>query len=174
MDEITKRRLALLRKGIRPIPCEGKKPVLDNWPNLRPTEEQVLAWAKDYPTAKSTGANGKDMAGLDIDIRHPEAAATCEEAVREWVEDRGTILVRFGNRPKRLIPFCFEASFSKILRVLKDANGDKHRIEMLCDGQQWIEDGFNTDANAAYACRPRPYKHRRRAGDRRGRRREVD
>jgi hypothetical protein len=59
--------------------------------------------------------------------------------------------VRFGNRPKRLIPFTTDMPFPKILRVLKDVNGEKHRIEALCDGQQFLVDGLNPDANINYA-----------------------
>jgi hypothetical protein len=151
MDEKTKFRLDLLRNGIRPVACQGKRPVMDDWPNITPTEADVIAWGHKYPLANNTGANGKDVAGLDIDIRHPDAAAACEEAAREWAGDAGSILTRFGDRPKRLIPFLPDKPFPKILRVLKDANGETHRIEFLCDGQQFIANGFNPDAKVDYA-----------------------
>jgi len=45
-----------------------------------------------------------------------------ERLVRDRFEDKGRILVRFGNAPKRCIPFQTIEPFPKLLRLFGDAD----------------------------------------------------
>ena len=62
-----------------------------------------------------------------------------------------SLLVRFGQPPKRLIPFRCETPFTKIMVRFKAPDNDTmHKIEVLGDGQQFIADGVHPDTGKAY------------------------
>jgi Bifunctional DNA primase/polymerase, N-terminal len=114
----------------------------------------VEMWGKTWPDATNTGVVTRNAPTLDIDIRNEEAARAAEGLVRASYEDSGRLSVRFGNAPKRAIPFRTDKPFKKIATVLIAPNaapGDKpQKIEFLGDGQQVIVDGINPDANRPY------------------------
>jgi hypothetical protein len=88
------------------------------------------------------------------DIRDPYAAAAVERLVRDRFEDKGRILVRFGNAPKRCIPFQTIEPFRKILRLFGDADTpikDCEKLEFLGDGQQVVVDGVHPDTGKPYS-----------------------
>ena len=82
------------------------------------------------------------MPAIDIDIRDPFAAEAVEALARERFEERGYFLVRFGEPPKRAILLRTDQPFPKIVRNLTAPNGDEHKLEILCDGQQVIVFGI--------------------------------
>ena len=110
----------------------------------------MLAWEPRLNEWPSTGNRCTDQPCLDLDVRHPEAAEACEQKVRDWSDGRGELLVRFGLAPKRLIPFRTDTPFKKRLLVYRAPNGDRHRIELLADGQQAIFYGYHVEAKQDY------------------------
>jgi hypothetical protein len=156
----TETRLILREAGYQPIPCRGKNPGMMEkwaWQLLKNTSrEQVEGWERNFPDAKNTGLLTCLTPTFDIDIKHPGAATAIEEMVRERFEERGYVLVRFGLRPKRAIPFRTDAPFKKIVRnyiAPGDPEDDPkkwHKLEFLADGQQFIAFGIHPDTREPY------------------------
>ena len=145
-------RARLLAAGFAPLPVAGKQPVLDVWQTLTATTpDDLKIWAKDYPSAKNTGLLTRLMPTLDADIRNQEAAEAIEALVRERFEDRGSILVRIGNAPKRACPFRTNTPFSKITAKLVAPDGTRgEKIELLGNGQQVVVAGIHPDTKKPY------------------------
>ena len=108
-------RLRLQERGYSPISGEGKEPSLPAWQKkLTVTANEIASWDAKYPAARNTGIITRNTAGIDIDIlNHHAAADAVEELVRQRFGSRGKVLVRFGQRPKRLIPMRTDAPFKK-------------------------------------------------------------
>jgi hypothetical protein len=157
----TELRLQLLRLGYLPLPLYGKEPPaygknnkrkgLSNWPNLHATPDDVLMWDKVWPGASNTGVINAPTPAFDGDITHPEAARAVEDLVRERYAEVGHVLVRFGNPPKFAIPFRTDEPFEKLVVCLKAQDGTEHKIEFLCDGQQFVVDGIHPDTGKPYS-----------------------
>jgi Primase C terminal 2 (PriCT-2) len=58
--------------------------------------------------------------------------------------------VRFGKPPKRLIPVRTDEPFTKLSRVFISPNGAEQKIEILCDGQQYVVDGVHPETRQPY------------------------
>jgi RecA-family ATPase len=141
----------LARAGYVPTPLHGKIPALDKWQKkLEITAGDLNIWSRLYPDATNTGILCRITPSLDIDILHPEAAEAVEDLVRERFEERGRILVRFGNAPKRAIPFRTDEPFKKIFYDVIAPNGIAGRIEFLADGQQLASFGTHPDTRKPY------------------------
>jgi hypothetical protein len=140
-------RLALKANGHSPIPCKGKKPTLDSWQTkLDATDEEISQWS-----GTNTGILTERTAAFDIDITHEAAAVAVEELAREWLDDRGIILVRFGNAPKRAILFRTPKPFPKFVVHFTDPRTrTAHKIEVLAQGQQLVVDGTHPDTKQPY------------------------
>jgi hypothetical protein len=155
-------RLRLVLAGYTPVPLYGKAPPiygknnkrkgLADWEKLdNVTREQIEMWARTWPDAVNTGVLTQLMPTLDIDIINEEAARTIEDHVREHFEERGYVLSRIGNPPKRAIPFRTDEPFDKITVNLIAANGSGgEKIEFLSDGQQVVVAGIHPKTRQAY------------------------
>jgi len=141
-------RLALKAAGFTPVACIGKEDVMPGWRTLQDaTPEQIARWP-----GGNSGINTSDTPCIDDDILHPDAAAAVEEYIRDWFDGRGTILVRFGQLPKRAVLFRTSTPFPKMVTHYIAPDGTKgHKIEILCDGQQVIVDGIHPDTNEPYS-----------------------
>ena len=151
----TEVRCQLLHAGFSPLPLNGKVPVIDAWQKHHDTTEHEIGyWSRTHPAAQNTGILTRLTPTFDIDIRDPYAAAAVERLVRDRFEDKGRILVRFGNAPKRCIPFQTIEPFPKLLRLFGDADTpakDCEKLEFLCDGQQVVVDGVHPDTGKPYS-----------------------
>ena len=148
----TETRLRLLQSGFDPLPVNGKKPPLKEWEKRTETSKgDIDIWSTLYPYANNSGALTRRMPTLDADIRNQEAAEAVEQLVRDRFADCGTILVRIGNAPKRAVPFRTDTPFKKITANLVAPNGNKEKIELLCDGQQVVVAGIHPETNKPYA-----------------------
>jgi hypothetical protein len=154
-DSILERRLKLLRAGYVPTPCVGKRPILKGWQKgLDVTSEEVAMWSRTSPAAINTGVLCINTPAFDIDIRDPDAAEAVEALVRERLADRdGSILVRFGARPKRCTLFRTALPFPKIKILFGEATtpeGECEKLEFLGAGQQVIVHGIHPDTGRPY------------------------
>jgi hypothetical protein len=106
MATVLEVRQALVDHGFVPIPLIGKAPPFKSWQNVVNVSRAMLeGWGRNYPRASNTGILTKFTPTLDADILNELAAIAVEELVRERFEERGYILPRIGNAPKRAIPF---------------------------------------------------------------------
>lgn len=144
-------RIGLRGAGFTPVPCVGKAPPMRKWQQIEATTTEIQRWDRAYPKATNTGVLTKFTPTIDIDITNPEAAADVEALIRERLDERGAILVRFGRSPKRAIPLRTTAPFKKIAVVLTAPDGSEAKIELLGDGQQVVVDGVHPDTGKPYA-----------------------
>ena len=143
-------RLALLRNGHLPIPVQGKRPLLQNWQNLDPDEEMIARWGDQ---GDNTGVLCKRTAALDIDFDDAAAVQIVLAVVRDRI--RGLILERTGRAPKCAIPMYVPEPFKKVIRKFTAPDGRVHKIEFLCDGQQFVVAGTHPDTGSLYTWRDR-------------------
>ncbi len=132
-----------------PIPCKGKRPLIPDWNRVPIDDQQVVRWAEQYPE-ENIGVRG--LGAIDLDVYDPVIAGQMVEFIRALVP--GTVLVRYGQRPKALIP-CRLASDvkNKIHSTGYRAPGTTvpvSKIEILGKGSQWIAEGIHPDTGQAY------------------------
>jgi hypothetical protein len=152
---VTRQRLTLRESGYVPIPCEGKIPPMKEWQKRTDaTPEEIERWEQDgwFPNARNTGILTKTTPTIDIDILDPAAAEAAENLVRDKLEGRGVILVRFGQSPKRAIPLRTDVPFKKINAPLTAPGGNTdQKIELLADGQQVVVYGTHPGTGQQYS-----------------------
>lgn len=156
MDAVTADRIALLRAGYIPTPCDGKQPILHAWQErLQPSEADIEQWREQRPAAINTGSLTRINPTFDIDVLNAVIADRIEALTREHAKD-GQVLVRYGLAPKRAIPFRLVGEPFKKLRtpIFIDANGNENKVEVLADGQQFIVSGTHPDTAKPYTWRP--------------------
>ena len=139
-------RSAMLANGYVPIPLDGKKPILNGWQNMTVNQQTIDGWG----SKGNTGMRTAFTPVFDIDILHEHAAQLIEEVIRNYLQERGTTLVRIGLPPKRAIVMRTNVPFKKIIRTLVEPNGKPHKIEILGDGQQVAVAGNHPDTGAPY------------------------
>jgi hypothetical protein len=150
MSEILQRRLQLRQYGYMPIPLFGKVPALKSWQTYTViSADMIRLWEKVWPDT-NTGCLTRYMPALDIDLLNEAAAVAVEDLVRERFEERGWILVRIGQAPKRALLFHTHCPFPKITVNLTAPNGHAEKLEFLCDGQQVVVDGIHPETGKPY------------------------
>ena len=151
MTTTTDLRLALQANGYQPLPAHGKKVFLEEWSTKTDVpQSEVAAWGVEHPQWSNTSTLTSRTPTIDDDIRDPDAAEAVEEMVRDWLDERGIILVRFGEPPKRAILCRTDRPFPKISASFVAPNGDAHKIEILGDGQQVVVAGIHPDTKKPY------------------------
>jgi putative DNA primase/helicase len=153
MTALTALRRKLLANGYATIPDEGKRPPLKEWQKkVDANADEIRLWEKLYPSASNTGILTATMPTLDIDITNPEAAEAVEALARERFEERGYVLVRVGQAPKRAIPFRTDTAFKKIaVNIIAPNGATEQKIELLATGQQVVADGIHPDTGKPYS-----------------------
>ena len=117
MTPTTTLRLALRERGFSPIPCTGKRPTLSQWQTkIETSAEEIMSWPGTAGT--NTGIVLGPTGALDADITHPEAADAVESFVKDWLDGRGLLPVRFGNAPKRALLFRTVKPFTTMASVV--------------------------------------------------------
>jgi len=154
MNAICGLRIRYVKAGYEPIPCFGKRPVLPSWPTAPIDIDCPATWDITYPDAINTGIRTKYTPAIDIDIDDADMAEQIENQLRARFQQQ-RLLVRFGQPPKRLVPFRCVTLFNKIMVRFKAPDDDKtlHKIEVLGDGQQFIANGVHPDTGKAYVWR---------------------
>jgi hypothetical protein len=149
----TAQRLKLLANGYAPLPIDGKRPPLKDWQKKTVTNTtEIELWGTVYPQATNTGILTQLTPTLDIDITNPEAAEAVEALARERFEERGFVLVRTGQAPKRAILLRTDKPFKKLTGTVIAPSGDTdQKIELLADGQQVVVFGTHPKTGKAYS-----------------------
>ena len=152
ISDMTAQRKALKAAGYDPIPITGKRPPMREWQKLAGADDKAIEkWTMAHPAAKSTGILAARMPTLDIDILDDKAASAVARLVTERFGNRGAILTRFGNVPKRAIPFRTKTPFSKInIPLLAPDGSPGQKLELLCSGQQLVAFGIHADTGKPY------------------------
>lgn len=143
MNDMQDRGLAVLRNGypLIPIRPQDKRPAIDGWRTINPTEELVKGWFGGI------GIRTGSIVFIDIDI--PNAVADRLRAVCERLF--GKAPVRVGNAPKLGLIYRAETVWkTHISRVYRDPREARCAIEALADGRQFVAYGIHPDTLAPY------------------------
>lgn len=140
---------ALLENGyaIIPIPKGRKGPILRGWEQIEATPKHVKQWAKNDYQQGNIGFLTRHTPAVDIDIYNP----TIVQEMREFVEGLlGKTIWRVGQAPKVMLVYRTETPFRKVQAEFVDEKGQKHKVEILGDGQQFVGIGIHPDTRKAY------------------------
>ena len=141
-NRVTAARKSLLHAGYKPIPTNGKRPFLNSWQAIEATEAEIDNWARQHPDALNTGVLTATTPAIDIDVLDAAVAEQLQCALWLMIGENGRALVRYGKRPKRAALFQTAEPFDKIATpIFVSPNGDTHRVEVLCNGQQIVAHG---------------------------------
>jgi hypothetical protein len=157
---------AVIAQGYNIIPIKrGEKyPPHDNWQKTKATPTWLAKALKDG--IKQTNKDGeertirvsdagigiltKNTPGVDIDVSDKEMSKYLED----WVQERmGQMAapVRIGRAPRRLLMFRCDEPFSKVnSNEYLDEWGEKHKVEVLADGQQFVAYHIHPDTKKPY------------------------
>jgi hypothetical protein len=138
-----------------PIPPGRKGPLADSWQQPRSPSHYLPRHG-----ACGTGILTRNCPAVDLDIRNREIVRVLISLAEE---ELGPTPFRMGAPPKVILPFSTCEPFEKIIGRWWAMPGDDyraegyaaHRIEILCDGQQFV----------AYAQHPRGTFYRWRRGE---------
>ena len=130
----------LIENGYRPVPCFGKRPIHKNWTANAFKPE-------DFTETASVGIKtGQGIAFIDIDVTHREASAAI---ALEWVRRHPESFQRTGLAPKT--GFLVASDIGRKAEVKLPDLGEKDKIEILADGQQFIAYGLHPDTGKPYS-----------------------
>jgi primase-like protein/uncharacterized protein DUF5906 len=122
-----------------------------DWTNIITTDEHIDKWLRDgYKGAvyKGIGIQSKYTPAVDLDIREKEL---CEIMIQKVHEICGNAPVRIGMPPKALLPFRTSEPFAGCKSpVFTSPDGEKHQIEILADGQQFVAYNIHKDTGKPY------------------------
>jgi len=148
--EFESRALTLVESGYRIVPVlpGQKRVVLEDWEQIEATASDVRAWAADGYAHGNIGVLTAHTPAIDIDVLDEEMARALEAFV---LREIGDAPIRIGKAPKRLMLFRTNEPFKKITstRYVDDA-GNKVRVEVLGDGQQFVAYGIHPDTKKPY------------------------
>jgi hypothetical protein len=139
----------LLAAGFTPIPVNGKRAFLKGWQTIAPTAADIETWAAEHPTWSNTGIVCTTAPCIDLDIRDKEVAAAAQGIVFDILDQSGP--VRIGQFPRRAIPCKTDTPFAKIRTPdFISPDGEKHHLEILARGQQFVAAGIHPVTKAPY------------------------
>jgi hypothetical protein len=133
---------------IVPIKPGSKRPPWEHWQDIRSTPAMIRQWVANGQAHSGIGILAATVPGCDLDIRDTDLA----REMQKWVLDNiGWAPVRFGEWPKRLLMFRTDAPFRKVQsRDWRDPAGNKARVEILGEGQQYVSHHVHPDTHAPY------------------------
>ena len=140
--------------AVVPIPIGRKGPVKEGWTQFgnAQTRPQVEALIREAGDGDGIGIVAKHTPMVDLDIRDHELVRKLSDLANDelgWTPDR------IGQAPKTGKPYRCSKPFPKIVgrefRLPSDKPTDKpHRIEVLCDGQQWVAHHWHPETDLPY------------------------
>src|SRR5262249_34739703 len=141
----------LLDAGYAPMPTVGKGSVIDGLQDIQPTEATIDIWARDYTHARNTSILTRTTPAVDIDVLDGDVANELQDLLIELIGNNSRVMVRFGQEPKRVILFQTDQPFPKLSTpIFLSPDQRKHKVEILCDGQQVVMYGLHPDTGRPY------------------------
>lgn len=128
-------------------PSAGKAPALKRWQTIDANVDLVDEWSRRY-RSYSLGIHTRFTPAVDIDCT--------DESVTQYMVDFVTGLLgeapqRVGRAPKTLMMYCTEEPFTKVKsHVWEDELGDRHAVEILGSGQQFVAFGIHPVTRKPY------------------------
>jgi len=139
----------LITNGYKIIPIKRgcKAPLgVRGWTEIVADLNQLGIWAS--AGFEGVGILCKDNPAVDIDVLDREVSSRMESIVKGMFPDA---LSRVGKFPKTLLPFRTETPFKKVRSATyEDMFGDRHAVEILGDGQQYVAYAEHPDTLRPY------------------------
>lgn len=149
MSTFVDRAMALQAQGYRVVPIKQgvKGPQIDGWQELRATPAMIEGWGRNGYANGNVGIITEDTPAVDIDIYDAEVA----DAMESWMlkEFGVDLMVRVGQAPKRLMMFRTRQPFKKMVCTYM-AGSQRHQVEVLAHGQQFVAYGIHPDTKQPY------------------------
>ena len=137
----------LIALGWEPIPTIGKAPKNDNWQRGEITVERIAAMRAVLPAATNTGLRTGRAVGLDVDIIDDVQVARIKQIATEVLGY--TPLERFGSKGCMLV-YRNETPIKKITIAGTNPAGERCKVEILGQGQQFVAYGIHPTTNKPY------------------------
>ncbi len=135
--------------NIVPIPPKSKAPDYDGWQKTRATQKTLTDWVADGMGHFGIGILTKHTPAIDLDISDEKVL----KKVLDWIEFNitDTPFIRVGRAPRALLLFRTDEPFRKMKTgKYEDEWGDRHEIEVLGDGQQFVAYALHKDTGKPY------------------------
>lgn len=150
MSYFQKQGRALLGNGylIVPIKPGHKRPALSNWQHARLGTSDLSAHP-GHGVGILTGQGAHPIAAIDIDTLDEELA----KRFVDWCQEHlGDTCERIGRAPKILLPYrAAREGWGKATSAwFEDATGERHRVEVLGKGQQFVAYHTHPDTGQPY------------------------
>lgn len=132
--------LPIVRHDAKDHSHPGKAPALKGWRTHVASHDSVTLWA-DTRAKCGIGINTRTNPAVDLDILD---ADMCRRMMNYVELATGETAVRIGRAPKALMLFHTKVPFTKVKsHTWICPNGDKHAVEVLGDGQQFVAYGVH-------------------------------
>ncbi len=141
----------LLSKGypIVPIKWGYKFPMgLKDWERLNATQQDLDRWLSVGFHDGGVGILTRNFPAVDIDCTEPEVVDSLVGFIQREI---GQTPIRIGDAPKCLLPFRADKPFTKMMsKRYECVLGERHRVEILGDGQQYVAYARHPQTKKAY------------------------
>lgn len=126
----------------------GKAPAFKGWQNVETTEKHLSEWISKYPV-HGIGIHTRFNPAVDIDCTDVDGSAHMVAFVTELL---GQAPSRIGRAPKTLLLFSTDDPFTKVKsHVWEDELGERHAVEILGSGQQFVAFGIHPGTKKPYS-----------------------
>lgn len=137
---------------IHPVGFRQKGIFDDNWQRVRATKQTVDKWLSNGHAKSGVSILTCKTPAIDVDCTDEalvqEAVTVIENCLFEF---GGFPVVRQGRAPKLAIVCRTDEPFKKLkTHVFEDADGQKHHVEILGEGQQLVAYNIHPDTNKPY------------------------
>ena len=159
MSTLLKEGLQTLHNGYKIVPIlpNKKYPGIKDWQNIEANEAMVRGWAANGYSTGGVGVLASTCQAIDIDVLDKAVVLEALDKVASLmgVDDAGALLTRVGRAPKALVPFRVAGGSMTKRSSAKwvDVFGDKHQLEILGEGQQWVAWGVHPETGGDYLWR---------------------
>ena len=140
----------LLAAGYRIVPIRlgHKAPAISDWQNTVADEALLAKWIGDGLGSAGIGIVAENTPAIDIDCLDKDVSYK----LVKWAEvNLGAAPIRIGRRPKALMAFRADEPFGKLRsNEYVDCIGNKHAVEILGKGQQWVAYAIHPDTKQPY------------------------
>ena len=142
-------KLVELGYEIVPIDAGTKRCTRPGWQNLRAKEEDVQKWLANGSADAGVGIIARNTVAIDVDVLDKDVALKVGKQLHKTYNAKS---IRYGKRPKYIVPFRVEESFSKLSsNKYEDLEGNTHQVEILGDGQYFVALGIHPDTEKEYS-----------------------
>lgn len=130
-----------------PRPKAGKRPALKDWQNIENSRGQINSFVKKYASS-GIGILTTNTPAVDIDVYDKDGVKHMMAVVEKKI---GSGPVRVGRLPKKLVLCHTDEPFKKVKSATwEDDFGQRHAVEILGDGQQFVAFGIHPDTRKEY------------------------